>query len=143
MNCDLIKAVEILNKEQCTCVLCCGNNSFISEKRGVKPLLDWLDSGIDFNGFSAADKVVGNAAAFLYVLLGVREVYAYIISEAAINTLTENAIKIQYASSVKYIINRSGDGKCPMEASVEGITDPVKALCAVRQKLKELSFKNL
>ncbi len=141
MNCDLFKAVEILNKEQCTCVLCRGDDSFISEKRGVKPLLEWLDSGINFKGGSAADKVVGNAAAFLYVLLGVSEVYAGVISEAAINTLTENGIEIQYASAVKYIINRSGDGKCPMEASVEGITDPVEALCAVRQKMKELSGK--
>lgn len=139
MNYDLINAIEILNKENFTCVLCCGDDKYISAKRGVKPLLDLLDSGVDFNGFSAADKVVGNAAAFLYVLLGVREVYAYVISEAAINTLTENGIKIQYGSAVKYIINRTGDGSCPMEESVKGITDPAEALNAIRIKLKEMS----
>ncbi|MDE5973209.1 MAG: DUF1893 domain-containing protein [Eubacterium sp.] len=138
MNYDLTNAVEILNKENYTCVLCCGDDKYTSSKRGVKPLIDWLESGIDFNGFSAADKVVGNAAAFLYVLLGIKAVYAPVISEAAIHTLKENGVEIQYDLAVEYIVNRSGDGNCPMEESVKGISDPEKALCAIRKKLKEL-----
>lgn len=138
MNCDLVNAVKILNKENYTCVLCCGDNQYTSAKCGVKPLLDWLESGMDFNGFSAADKVVGNAAAFLYVLLGVKAVYALVISEAAIHTLKENGVEIQYDLAVKYIVNRTGDGCCPMEECVKGLSDPKKALCAIRIKLKEL-----
>lgn len=138
MNCDLTNAVEILNKEECTCVLCCGDEKYTSVYRGVRPLLNWFDSGIDFNGFSAADKVVGNAAAFLYVLLGIKAVYAPVMSEAAIHTLKENGVEIQYDLAVEYIVNRSGDGNCPMEESVKGISNPEKALCAIRKKLKEL-----
>lgn len=139
MNYDLINAEEILNKEHCTCVLCRGDDKHIATHRGVKPLLDWLDSGADFNGFSAADKVVGNAAAFLYVLLGVKAVYARVMSVAAARTLKDNAIEFKCDEIAEGIINRSGDGNCPMEESVKGITDPAKALEAVRAKLKELT----
>ena len=77
MKNDLKKAIDILNSGQYTCVLCKDNEIHISTERGVKPLLEWLESGIALKGFSAADKVVGKAAAFLYVLLGVTT-YAYI-----------------------------------------------------------------
>lgn len=54
-----------------------------STERGVKPLLQWLDGENSVKGFSAVDKVVGRAAAFLYVLLEVKEVYAGVMSEGA------------------------------------------------------------
>ena len=54
-----------------------------STERGVKPLLQWLDGENRVKGFSAVDKVVGRAAAFLYVLLEVKEVYAGVMSEGA------------------------------------------------------------
>lgn len=142
MNYDLINAVKILNKEKCTCVLCCSDEKYTASHRGVKPLLDWFDSGIDFNGFSAADKVVGNAAAFLYVLLGVKAVYAPVMSEAAVNTLKDNGIEFEFDEIVQGIINRTGDGNCPMEESVKGISNPAAALSAIRMKLKELSKMN-
>lgn len=142
MKKDLEKAVEILNEEHCTCVLCCGSDRYTASHRGVRPLLDWLDSGIDFSGFSAADKVVGNAAAFLYVLLGVRAVYAPVMSKAAVHTLRINGIEIKCDEVVEGIKNRAGNGGCPMEKSVKGISDPMIALSAIRMKLKELSQRS-
>jgi hypothetical protein len=86
--------------------------------RGVKPLVIWLSSGEDFHGFSAADKVIGKATAFLYVLLGVKAVYASVISEGALDVLTKNGIDTQYGCVVEHIINRAGDGICPFEQAV-------------------------
>ena len=60
-----------------TCVLCRGDAILTDKRRGVRPLLDLLDSRENFVGYSAADKVVGKAAAFLYQLLGVEFVYYY------------------------------------------------------------------
>ena len=76
----LRKAKETLESGGYTCVLTDGTIVYTSKLRGVKPLVQFLESGTIPSGFSAADKVIGRATAYLYVLLGVREVYAQIIS---------------------------------------------------------------
>lgn len=139
MKNDLKKAIDILNSGQYTCVLCKDNEIHISTERGVKPLLEWLESGIDLKGFSAADKVVGKAAAFLYVLLGVKEVYAHVMSESAIYTLSRNGIFPQCDISVKNIINRAGTGNCPMEEAVMDVIEPQNALNSIKLRLQQLS----
>ena len=137
MKTNIMKAVEMLGQSSFTCVLCKDDNVYTSTKRGIKPLLEWYNKGISMQGFCAADKVVGNAAAFLYVLLGVDEVYALVTSESAIHTLERNGIKIQYKLCVKEIINREGTGRCPMEEAVDGITEAKEALVAIRRKVKD------
>ncbi len=139
MKADLAKAVNTLNDGKYTCVLCKDDTIYTSTERGVKPLIGWLDGNIDLKGFSAADKVVGKAAAFLYVLLGVSEVYARVMSEAAIRVFTENGITFQCDVSAKNIINRTKTGICPMEETVKEISSPDEALTAVRLKLAQLS----
>lgn len=121
-----------------TCVLCKGDAEYHSTLRGVKPLIDFYDSSEDFSEFSAADRVVGAGAAYLYVLLGVKAVWAAVISESAIDVLKSNGIDISYDSVVPAILNRSSDGFCPIEQAVKGVTSPTKALEAMRAKLCEL-----
>lgn len=136
---NLKKAIQMLTDGDYTCVLCKGDIVYTCEKRGVKPLLDWYDRDLNLKGFSAADKVVGNAAAFIYVLLGIKEVHALVMSEAAGRTLQENGISASCDRLVKGIMNRTGTGPCPMEAAVHGITEPEQALEAVRKRLAALS----
>lgn len=138
MKSNINKAVELLEESSYTCVLCKDDMVYTSTERGVKPLLEWYNSGTNVEGFSAADKVVGNAAAFLYVLLGVDEVYAPVMSEIAKQTLTSNGIKVQCKLLVNQIINRAGTGRCPMEEAVDGIIEPEEALAAIKVKLKNL-----
>lgn len=138
MKDNLTKAIEILNSGQYTCVLCKDDKVYTSTERGVKPLLDWLESKQDLKGFSAADKVVGKAAAFLYVLLGIREVYACVMSEAAIDIFTSNNIQPRWEQSVKSIINRAGTGFCPMEEAVRDIEVPKEAKKAIENKLEQI-----
>ena len=111
---------------------------YSSTECGVKPLLDFIENGPDLTGFSAADKVVGKAAALLYVLLGVKEVYAPVMSETALYTLAHNGILPMCDRSVKSIRNRSGTGACPMEETVAEIDEPRQALVAIQNKLKNL-----
>ncbi len=141
MKNDITKAIELLNEGHYTCVLCKGDVLYTSTQRGVKPLLDWLDDKVDLKGFSAADRVVGKGAAFLYVLLGVKEVYAHVMSDEAIRTLAENGIQQQCDVSVKNIINRAGTGICPMEEATREISDPKEALQAIKQRLTELKSR--
>lgn len=125
----------MLNDGKYTCVLCSGDKTYTSTERGIKPLIDLISSGDDFRGFSAADKIVGKAAAMLYIVLGVCEVYSPVMSEAAICILSKNGIACNYKVSVTQIINRKGTAICPMEETVQSIDDPQKALSALKEKI--------
>ena len=131
-------ARDILIKNQYTCVLYSGEEEYHSCARGVKPLLEFLNSDKNFNGFYAADKIVGLGAAHLYVLLGVKSVWANVISEPAHMLLEKNNINIFYKTKVPFIINRNGDGKCPIEKAVMGVECSKEALFVIKQTLEKL-----
>lgn len=135
---DLERAKQLLRSEGFTCVLCLGEQTVTSRRRGVAPLLELLESGADVVGYSAADKVVGKATAMLYRLLGVRQVYGAVISDAAIRALEAGNIPVSFGEQVPCIVNRAGDGRCPMETATADTDDPPEALAAIKGKLKEL-----
>ena len=138
MHEDLILAFNILNEGSYTCVLRRGDITLTDDRRGIRPLLELLESDQDVAGFSAADRVVGKAAAFLYCLLGVRSVYAKVISTPALQVLQSCGIDTYYDTQVNAIRNRTGDGFCPMETAVWNLNDPEKAPDAIREALKKL-----
>ena len=140
MEKDLEKAISLLGEEY-TCVLCRGEEVLTTVARGVRPLLQWLDGGVE-PGFSAADRVVGRGAAFLYRLLGVKAVYARVMSEPAVRVLEEGGIAALPERVVPGIINRTGDGPCPFEAAVLQIADPEEALGAIREKMAALALRS-
>lgn len=137
---DLTLAKKTLQEAEYTCVLCKDGQIHTSTQRGVKPLVLWLVSGEDFSGFSAADKVVGKATAFLYVRLGAKAVYASVISKSALEVLRENGICVEYGSLAENIINRQGDGICPFEAAVLEVRDSEAAYREIRRKMDELGI---
>ena len=139
----LEKAKEIMESGAYTCVLTNGDTVYTSCLRGVKPLVQFFESGTISPGFFAADKVVGRATAYLYVLLQVRALYARVISEPAISVLQAHGIEVQYGTLVPAIINRKGDGICPFEAAVMEIHDPAAAYTAILQKMQELNLQEL
>ena len=67
MNPELLRAAALLRESEHTLVLLRGEEQVTSDLRGIRPLLELLDSGRDFSGFVAADRIVGKAAALLYV----------------------------------------------------------------------------
>lgn len=138
---DLQKAKELLTHSNYTCVLRKGEKTYTSTQRGVRPLVEWLDSGEDFSSWSAADKVVGRGAAFLYVLLGVSAVYAHVISRAALEALISHNISVEYGTLVENIINRKGDGICPFEAAVLDVTNADEAYRAICGKMQEMGIR--
>ncbi len=135
---DLERAKEMLSGSEYTCVLCLDDMTFTSTANGIKPLNWWLRDGCRFEGLSAADRVVGRAAAFLYVLLGVKEVYADVMSESAIGVLDQYCIKWSYGKLVRNILNRTGDDLCPMEKIALDHVDPEQAYTALKKKIAEL-----
>lgn len=138
MRDDLSRAKDLLTQGSYTCAACRGQQLYTATERGVRPLVQWLDAGICLSGFSAADRVVGKATAFLYCLLGVRAVYARVISTPAIGVLRQHGIDVQWEQEVPGIINRAGDGPCPFEAAVWQITEPAQALEAIHRKQQQM-----
>lgn len=138
MNNDLEHAIELLVTGQYTCVLCRSDTVHTSTSRGIRPLLELLDSGNSYQGYSAADKVVGKATAFLYILLGVQALHAQVISEIAIQVLQKYQIPASWDMVVPAIANRTKTGFCPMETAVREIDTPEEALAAVRAALLKL-----
>ncbi len=136
---DLERARSLMLEGNYTAALCRGEETLTSSKRGVKPLLDWIDEGKKLTGWTAADRVVGKAAAFLYVLLGVERVWALVMSTPALAVLRTHGIEALCDSEVAKIENRSRDGFCPMETAVWDIDDPVLARETVIVRLRELN----
>ncbi len=131
-------AVALLKNEGYTLLLYNNTEAITECARGVAPLLALLDKEKDCSSYSAVDKVVGKAAAFLYILLGIRRVYALIISESALALLQNYGVAVDYESCVPRIKNREGTGFCPMESAVLAETDPSSALRGIRTALAAL-----
>ena len=135
---NLENAKKILKDGNFTCVLCKDGTTYTTTERGVKPLVRWLTEETNLQGFSAADKVVGKATAYLYCLLGVKAVHSQVMSGAAARVLEENGIAASQDLLVENIINRQGTGICPFEEAVWEIHDPKNALSAIRCKMEQM-----
>jgi len=114
------------------------NTIYSSVRRGVAPLLGWLDEGISFRDYFVADKVIGKGAAFLYILLNAENVFGQVVSEHAYKVLKEHGINITYGELVPAIQNRDRTGFCPIESAVLQIEEPGKALSVIRDTLEQL-----
>lgn len=131
-NCGNLK--NLLVSENYTCVLSNGDDTVSSREKGVRPLIEFIDSGKDFSGYAAADKIVGKAAALLYAHMKVTELYAEVASREAADVCAKYGIALSSGTLTEKIINRRGDDICPMEKTVADITDPLDAYRAIKIK---------
>ncbi|MBR5514544.1 MAG: DUF1893 domain-containing protein [Ruminococcus sp.] len=135
---NLDRAREILSEGGYTCVICSDRDTQTSRQRGVAPLLKWLDEGINLSEYSAADKVVGKGAAYLYILLEIKELYADVISRPAYDTLKKYSIPVTYTTLTDNVRNRDNTEFCPIETVVMDIDNPKDALTAIRRKIEDM-----
>ncbi len=135
----LEKLKNLLIAQEHSCVFGDEETYFYSDLKGIKPLMQYIQEGK--KGYYVADKIVGKAAAYLFILLEVKAVYADTISVAGLKVLEDNNIPVYYRQLVEYIINRTGDDMCPMEKTVKDIDDPKLAHQALADKIKEMQVK--
>ncbi len=84
--------------------------------RGVADLFNLLNEDPGFlDGADVADKVVGKGATALMILGKIHAVHADVISEPALALFSQSTVKVSYSEVVPNIINRKGDGICPVE----------------------------
>ena len=142
MDKDFQKAKEEYNKGQYTLVICKDADIVTSDITGIKPLINLIEEKKEYKGYSAADKIVGRAAAFLYTLLEVKNLYGEIMSKGATEILKNAKINFEYKTLTDFIENRKKDGMCPMDEAVKNINDPKEAYKAIKQKIKFLLNQN-
>lgn len=132
---DLERAAALLQDEGAACVILHGDTHISAAGLGVRPLLQYRK---ELSGAVVADKVVGKAAALLAIAFGVRALYGAVMSKPAEAVLRRHGMPFAYGMLVSHIVNRTGDGVCPLEAAVWDIDDPAAGVAAVEQKVAEL-----
>ena len=127
--------IDILHSDGLTLVLKSDDGTIHRfTQRGVKDLLTLVtESPETLKGALIADKAVGKAAAACMVVGGVKHVHADVMSEPALALLQHHGVEAEYGTLVDHIINRTGDGWCPMERLSRDENDPA----VIIQKVKE------
>lgn len=136
---SLEQAKSLLISSASTIAVVSNGEVFTSHERGVKPLLHLLTEKKGFlKGASVADKVIGKAAALLMALGEIKEVHTLIISEPAIKVFEKYNIACFYDKKVDRIVNRIGDGLCPMETLCLDVDNPAEAFTKIKEKLSKM-----
>ena len=113
------QAIDLLFAERCSCVVRNGDTIRIFRERGVRDLWRLLHEEPELlDGAFVADKVVGR----------VRELFADVVSHAALELLNGAGIPVSYTVAVPHIINRAGDGICPVERLCAGARTAAECL---------------
>ena len=130
--------IAIQNLDGHSICLCRNGNFFTDDGRGISPMMRFIEEGKELDGYSAADVIVGKAAAMLFVKSGIVSVYGKVMSEGGKACLEEHAIPYSYDVLTKQIINRQQTDICPMEKAVSDIDDVETGYTALKTRLDEL-----
>lgn len=121
----------------------CRNGEIITDDgRGISPMMKFIAEGRQLAGYSAADVIVGKAAAMLFVKAGVTCVHGNTMSHPGKEFLESHGIACTYDVLTERIINRSGTDICPMEKTVADISDAEAGNNALRMRIEEMKKAN-
>lgn len=131
--------VDRLHDGGFTLVVANGDDIYGFTRRGVAGLHELLTSRPHLlRGAWIADKVVGKAAAALMILGGVKRVHTDVISSLALSLFAAYDIDVTYTREVPHVINRAGDGWCPMEIRCRDKSTPEECFAAVTDFLNRI-----
>jgi hypothetical protein len=144
MNLEL--ANQLLKDYDCTCIILKNNEIiYTSTHIGVKPLLLFLDEHVSLekdDKLILIDKIIGKAALLLAAKCKINNIFTPIISKEALSAAEHYNIKWEASSIVPHIINREGNGKCPIESSVTDTIDLNDAFVNIKGAIAKLMEKN-
>lgn len=111
------------------------------DRRGIADLYDlWRNDPGFLDGASIADKVVGKGAAALVILGHAAEIYADIISDSALELFQGYPLKVSFGQKVPDIINRMGNGICPVEVLCRDCKTPTECLPFIQNFINDLEI---
>lgn len=139
MKSDLKAARELLENEDLKiAAIRDGIPVLKGNRKSVLDLMDLLNNRPnDLQGACAADRIVGSAAALLFIHGGISALYARTLSAGALKILENAKIETVYDKLVDFIANRAGDGMCPLESLCRNVDDPAEAFRVIREFLEK------
>ncbi len=142
MNENFDRAKQIITGSDVVFAYVCGHEEIVSSAKGIGFVASLCDEKRDLSRGVVADKIVGKAAAMLFVLLGVKVVYAEVLSMGGKAVFERYGVEFSYGVLTESIQNRKGDGLCPMENAVKNTDKPKEAHRAVNEALAHLRLQN-
>lgn len=129
--------IAIQNLDGHSICLCRNGECIIDDGRGISPMMRFIVEHRDLNGYSAADVIVGKAAAMLFVKAGIIRVHGRTMSESGRAYLESHGIPCTYDTLTEKIIDRKGTDVCPMEKAVADIEDAEIGYEALRKRVEK------
>ncbi len=115
-----------------------GSDLKVIKKKGITPVLDLCLSKANYQGAVCADRIVGKAAALLYVYLGVHFVYGHVLSREAQKYFERYHILYEYEFLVDMIVNKTNDDFDPLDKAVADLDEIETAPQEIQKVLKTL-----
>lgn len=119
-----------------------GNTVFETRSPGISGFLLVIENvGTELVDASAADRIVGRAAAFLCAYAEIASVFAATISAEGLEVLRKREIHCEYKHLVPHILNSTQTAVCPFEELTSGLTDPKEAFLKLKGEVNRLRPK--
>ncbi|UCH31370.1 MAG: DUF1893 domain-containing protein [Candidatus Bathyarchaeota archaeon] len=130
---DLEAAKQKLNEKKLSLVIVKSLKSiFETSTSGLAGFLQAIkELNGRLSGSSAADVIVGKAAALLCAYSHIEGVYAHVLSESGLEILDLHNIPVEFEHLVPTILNLKKTDKCPFERLVENIVNPHDAYLTI------------
>jgi hypothetical protein len=126
-------------KEETCIIMCKDQIVFTSKEKGVKPMMDYYEEhGRSDEHLLVIDRIMGKGAVILADLIGANQIITPKISEVAVDYAHKVEIEVFCEKIVPYIINRTGDGRCPIESAVIDVDETKQGYQMILQTLASL-----
>ncbi len=108
---------------------------------GIHPIIKlYNEHPEDMKDAYVADKIIGRAAAIVYILAGIKEIYCHVISEPGIEILEKHGIAHSQFRTVPRIDNRTKTDMCPMEKASfasENVEEAYKSILSFIESVRK------
>ncbi|MEA5051784.1 MAG: DUF1893 domain-containing protein [Oscillospiraceae bacterium] len=139
---DIKTAIRALDAPGCSVAALLPDGRLVTDDgHSVRPLFRLYEQyGDALAGAAVADKIIGKAAASVLAAAGVREAFAYLMSETGLAFLLRSGITASYAELVPFIENRAGTDLCPMEKTVADCDDPAACVARIAEFIRSTPY---
>ena len=149
MNADICK--EVMYSENLTCVVADEEDIiFRSAEKGIVPMLELLElyeKGA-IRPVYQADRIIGKAAIIIAAKIGIKDIYAGVLSQTAKDIAERKGVNVECGQLVEMILNPAKTAEGPFETALHNVDEDdfdevlktvVETLEIIRNKRKELS----
>lgn len=135
---DGVSLLKILNDENLSLVVFSGDSISKYDGARVDDLMHLVTTEPEqLRGAVIADRQVGNAAASLIAFGGVKEVHTNYVTHHAKSILEKAGVNVVYATEGDFIHKKDNSGQCPMDSTLNSITDYNEGFDLLKAKFYE------